>query len=357
MFLHWQPRTKKTGYGFSTFTKSLYEYCLTSMKSPQDIAPVILEKKDPFIVMANHLPTVKTVAQSIGTPLEEIDEDDSADEAKKKKQRNRAIEDSVWLLGTLQLLSTRAHETSNQIVASANALRQLYRIKQGPEETLKDYLARFEEYQDQVRLSKVQLVSFEEVPKGYKTEELDEIFLAIIFLQGADHVWYGSLRTTLANDLAMGLDKYPTSVSKAMHMLTTWKDKTKKSNVTSSSNQRSSMTSERCDSLTFAQVVSESIPGTDGSFFENVKCYNCNVMGHYAKSCPARESAIQGAHISCAHSHLLNREDLLLDNQSTVSIVNDLSLVKDLVKDPRGVRVYTNGGYMNADWKGVNYLF
>ena len=190
MFLHWQPRTKEQ---FSTFTKSLYEYCLMLMKSPQDIAPVILEKKDPFIVMANHLPTVKTVAQSIRTPLEEIDEDDSADEAKRKKQRNRAIKDSVnalvnteltefakrrtqlrsnmaqlwgiiigqctpalqehlkahseyneshndyncaWLLGTLQLLSTGAHETSNPIVASANALRQLYSIKQGPEETL-----------------------------------------------------------------------------------------------------------------------------------------------------------------------------------------------------------------------------
>ena len=406
-------KNERTGYGFSTFTKSLYEYCLTSMKSPQDIAPVILERKDPFVVMANHLPTVKTVAQSIGTPLEDIDEDDSADEAKKKKQRNRAIEDSVsalvnteltefakrrtqlrsnmaqlwgiiigqctpalqehlkahseyndshndyncvWLLGTLQLLSTGAHETSNPIVASANALRQLYRIKQGPEETLEDYLARFEEYQDQVRLSKVQLVSFEEVPKGYNAEELDENFLAILFLQGADHIRYGSLWTTLANDLSMGLDKYPTSVSKAMHMLTTWKDPTKKTNITSSSNQRSSATSERRDGLTFAQVVSEAIPGTDGSFFENVKCYNCNVMGHYAKSCPERESAIQGAHISCAHSHLLSKEDILLDNQSTVSIVNDLRLVKDLVKDPRGVRVFTNGGYIDADWKGVSTL-
>ena len=406
-------KNERTGYGFSTFTKSLYEYCLTSMKSPQDIAPVILEKKDPFIVMATHLPTAKTVAQSIGTPLEDINEGDSADEIKKKKQRNKAIEDNVnalvsteltefakrrtqlrsnmaqlwgiiigqctpalqehlkahseyneshndyncvWLLETLQLLSTGAHETSNPIVASANALRQLYRIKQNPEETLEDYLARFEEYQDQVRLSKVQLVAFEEVPKGYKAEELDENFLAIVFLQGADHIRYGALWTTLANDLAMGLDKYPTSVSKAMHMLTTWKDPNKKATATSNINQRNPTASERRDGLTFAQVVSEAIPGTDGSYFENVKCYNCNVMGHYAKSCPARESAIQGAHISCAHSHLLNKEDLLLDNQSTVSIVNDSSLVKDLVKDPRGVRIYTNGGYIDADWRGVSTI-
>jgi hypothetical protein len=406
-------KNERTGYGFSTFTKSLYEYCLTTMKSPQDIAPVILEKKDPFIMMATHLPTVRTVAQSIGTPLEELDEDDSAEETKRKKQRNRAIEDSVsalvnteltefakrrtqlrsnmaqlwgiiigqctpalqehlkahsgyndshndyncvWLLETLQLLSTGAHETSNPIVAAANALRQLHRIKQGSEESLEDYLARFEEYQDQVRLSKVQLVAFEEVPKGYKAEDLDENFLAIVFLQGADHIRYGALWTTLANDLAMGIDKYPTSVSKAMHMLTTWKDPNRKPGTTNSSTQKSQATSERRDGLTFAQVVSEAIPGTDGSFFENIKCYNCNTMGHYAKSCPARESAVQGAHISCAHSHLLNRKDLLLDNQSTVSIVNDPSLVKDLVRDPRGVRIYTNGGHIDADWRGVSTI-
>ena len=64
------------------------------------------------------------------------------------------------------------------------------------------------------------------------------------------------IKTTLANDLA-----------KAMHMLTTWKDLNKKPATPGNANQKNPATS-----LTFVQVVSEAIPGTNSSFFENVKC-------------------------------------------------------------------------------------
>ena len=125
--------------------------------------------------------------------------------------------------------------------------------------------------------------------------------------------------------MAAAVDKYPTDLAKAMHLLTTWKDPAKKQNSSQSNtgSQRAAPSGERRDGLTFAQVVSEIVPDTEGNTHPDVKCYNCKRMGHYANGCPSREAAVQGAHISCAHSHLLEPEDVLLDNQSTVSIVND----------------------------------
>ena len=84
-------RNERTGYGFSVFTKSLYEYCLTHMKSPQDVAPVILERKDPFVEMGKNLPSTRSVAESLGTPLLEILDDDSAKEVARKEKHNAAV--------------------------------------------------------------------------------------------------------------------------------------------------------------------------------------------------------------------------------------------------------------------------
>jgi len=411
-------KNERSGYGFATFTKSLYEYCLVNMKSPQDIAPVILERKDPFVEMGRTLPTLRSIAASVGTPITDINDDEPTEEQSRKKKENQTIEenikpllateisefskrrtllrsnmaqlwglvvgqctpalqehlisldeyeakhgeyDCVWLLQSLQQLAAGTHESTNVFVAASAALSQLLKIKQGTEETLEDYLARFKEYVDQVRLNKSKIFEFDTVPKHLVNEskkDLEERFLSIVFLRGADGNRYNSLWTTLENEMAAGVDKYPIDLAKSMHLLTTWKDPNKKqsSSQNGPGNQRPSPASERRDGLTFAQVVSETVPDNEGNLHPDVRCYNCNRMGHYATSCPSREAAIQGAHISCAHSHLLNRNDVLLDSQSTVSIVNNLALVRDLEMDSRGVRIYTNGGHIDADQKGCSTL-
>ena len=43
--------------------------------------------------------------------------------------------------------------------------------------------------------------------------------------------------------------------------------------------------------LTFTQTIAP-LPGTNGSTHANIKCFNCNSMGHYSGSCPCEEGGI-----------------------------------------------------------------
>ena len=267
--------------------------------------------------------------------------------------------DCVWLLETLQLLAAGTDAASNSFVSAYSALRQLHRLKQFPEETLEEYLARFEEYVDQVRLNKLKVFEFDETPADLSElteKEAEERFLAVVLLKGADPIRYKSLWTSLENDMSLSVDKYPTTISRAMNLLTTWKDPTMKKVGTGG--PRGGDGADRRDGVTFAQVARSggATPGTDGITHAEVKCYNCNWFGHYANSCPRRDSHVQGAHVTLAQSKLLQSGDLLLDNQSSISICCDKDFVADLKRDPRGVHVITNGGSINADFYGTSTI-
>jgi hypothetical protein len=239
-------KSERSGYGYASFIKSLYEYCLANLKSPQDLAPVLLHRKDPMQTMGSALPSLRSVATSFGMTLEDVDEDDASATRKTKERKNNEIKemiepilaaersefvkrknilesnmpklwgltigqctpalyehlksqegfeeshrkyDCVWLLETLQLLAAGTDAASNSFVSAYSALRQLHRLKQFPEETLEEYLARFEEYVDQVRLNRLKVFEFDETPADLSElteKEAEERFLAVVLLKGAD---------------------------------------------------------------------------------------------------------------------------------------------------------------------------
>ena len=392
------------GYGFSEFVKSVYQYVLTHTKHPEDIAPILLDREDPKVAMRKSMPTMGSVARSLDFEWYEQNdmEASSPKESARMKESNEDVReqlkgllatelsefskrrsnidgaaanlwgvitgqcsqqileqlkaqsdyeaksrafDCVWLLNTLQLLSAGTDQASNPFVLANEAQRLLHRIKQKQDESLEDYFSRFKECVDQVKLCKATVFLFTDVPtslEGVPEEELEERYLAVAFLRGADDQKYGPLWTGLANDMCMSNDRYPTTLSEAMHMLTTWKDPNKKIGLVG---QRSGA---RREGLSFAQIAG-AVAGTDGRTWPDTKCYNCNKQGHIANNCPSREVGIQGAHITMAHAALLNPGDILLDNCSSVSICRDRELVKDLKTDTRGIHVLTNGGSIDSD--------
>ena len=88
-------KSERTGYGYASFIKSLYEYCLANLKSPQDLAPVLLHRKDPMQTMGSSLPSLRSVATSFGMTLEDVDEDDVSATRKTKEKRNNEIKEMI----------------------------------------------------------------------------------------------------------------------------------------------------------------------------------------------------------------------------------------------------------------------
>ena len=123
------------------------------------------------------------------------------------------------------------------------------------------------------------------------------------------------------------------------------------------------------------------MPGTDGVTHALIKCYECNIFGHYKDRCPetTEHEAVQmlqvgnspdedDAHseyeeaepyvseftfLNCARPDiLLHQADaslipdswILLDSQSTVSVFNNRKLLRDIRQSPNTLRVHTNGG-------------
>ena len=74
----------------------------------------------------------------------------------------------------------------------------------------------------------------------------------------------------------------------------------------------------------------EIVPADNGMSHLTVKCFGCNLMGHYHGECPYKtETGIISAHLG----HLLTQDDtlfnipnacLLLDTCSTVSVTKNL---------------------------------
>ena len=88
-------KSERSGYGYASFIKSLYEYCLANLKSPQDLAPVLLQRKDPMQAIGSNLPSLRSVAATLGMAIEDADEDDSAAMRKAKERRNDEIKEKI----------------------------------------------------------------------------------------------------------------------------------------------------------------------------------------------------------------------------------------------------------------------
>ena len=111
-----------------------------------------------------------------------------------------------------------------------------------------------------------------------------------------------------------------------------------------------------------------------------IKCYNCNVMGHYASSCPlpqrTRADGTTTGVQMLQHTGICDEESeedntnfcfslqnnvreidtnwILLDSESTVSIFRNGRLLKNIreSENPKGLRVYGNGGSQDAHLVG-----
>jgi len=94
------------------------------------------------------------------------------------------------------------------------------------------------------------------------------------------------------------------------------------------------------DGYTFAQntVKNDPIAGTDGRLFEKTLCYNYQAYGHYAGNCnePNTKGTTLVYHgvvmtqMDKQKYSSINKESILLDTQSTVSVFNNMQYLTNI---------------------------
>ena len=143
--------------------------------------------------------------------------------------------------------------------------------------------------------------------------EATQWYLALAFLMGSDQSWFGRLLEKLENDFTTGNDNYPKTLTDAYNMLLEWKDnprllirmagnngisfatnmvQTNKEQNTETENIYPKEAEATHTNTTLGQWGQGCAPGCNGgkggcgNSCDNIQCFCCGAMGHYASQCP-----------------------------------------------------------------------
>ena len=296
----------------------------------------------------------------------------------------------VDLLANIKTVMFQFQTTKYTPHAIYDCKRRLYIQRQDKEMTVPDYYKMFKNNVDVVEHNGGTLGIEEGVVKMVLAEngltmsganegqmsnaqaKAREYSLACAFILGADKIRFGKLLEDLENSYTQGDDKYPKTMTDAYKLLVNWKQ-----------DPRNLMRAVRPGTTTgevaFVNVdddVSEmtgtalvTVAGRDGREHPNIRCYQCQRMGHYASSCPGGDdsSGVQLLMDGIANDdneftfHIRDPTAIpdswvLLDSQSTVNMFSNPNLLRNIRPANKCMNVRGNAGVsrtnMIGDFKG-----
>jgi hypothetical protein len=191
-------------------------------------------------------------------------------------------------------------------------------------------------------------------------------FLAMLMLSRANREKYGKLKRSMAKNYVTRTSKYPKSPEVVLRILSAytlppgWNRCLKQEGVVGDKG---------------AMFVQSD--GRDYSWKKNILCHNCGKKGHLKRECPNKKTnkggkqihanikdnpdkgenifvIIEGENIfvQARAKGVVNESFLLLDNQSTVNQIANLSLLKNIWKLSKPITVHCNARVTKMDLEG-----
>jgi hypothetical protein len=330
-----------------------------------------------------------------------------------------ADSDSLRLIKVIKGIAYKFESQKNIYLALDNAKCTFYLYHQGPEETNSNYMSKFKNTTEVIEhyggnIGEDKALVNEELKTILKATNQDTLSRAstqaieaatemarnkshaIAFLKRADKIRYGLLITELENQFTRGTDQYPTNITETYNLLVNYKKpiaareknqtRTPREDNRRGNNNDRNTNNTQTDELAFVQRATETPP------IDEVQCYNCQQMGHYASSCRlarvARQqdgvqllqcendeldeddeddessdddddeeinfSFHQQSTINITPAHMIDKNWILIDSESTVNIFSNGKFLRNIrhCGDEHGMRIHSNGGYQDTHMIG-----
>ena len=269
----------------------------------------------------------------------------------------------VWLLERAELISSGVDEKGNKYCTLLKALTAMCTIRQGQNESNDSFRKRVDSIVLTVNLigGEYYLYSLEissasnpTAPTVAEINEEHQKLKAMLMILRSDPIRYGNLQDSLFEGMCKGRDEFLTTVVQAYKLLQRisndiYQNEVKNKFKTTRKSIFSRKKPHGVGNVSFTQkdVTCTLVPGKDGKVHEVIQCHNCHNMGHYANQCTKKKKVTLAQFTLTQNKlELINRDWVLLDTCSTVSVFCNSNLVHDIQQcDPgTGLTVVTNGG-------------
>ena len=195
----------------------------------------------------------------------------------------------------------------------------------------------------------------EECEKAVKMETM-----MALLLHGVNKVRYGGLKSTLAQNMAIGRNLYPRTTKEMLNIINTYSQmmRYKKEGKPQGNDDVQ-------NEVVFAQSVRTSYERRD---LKDITCYHCGENGHYAKECEKWKSEQMHTNVAGSsddesgevvhifHQHILgvlSNTWLLLNIQSTVDQFINSKHMQNIKRVGWKVDVYYNAGKTSTNMQGM----
>ena len=356
---------------FSIFIDKMRNHVLTSFEHGKDIVLILESLKDPKPDLDNTEPKELTEAERKSEVKRWMKQEEvklhikriKALESNKEKlyaliwgQCSHALQevlkgdkffyikdheyDCIWLLEKVKLASAGVNSKMNKHYTLLQALTSFCTIKQGVNESNDSFRKRVDAASLTLTLvggehflcSPELIVTADPLkPTDQKINHEIEKVKSMVMVLRSDAMRYNTLHDSLMDGVYKGRDEFPTTVTGAYELLQ--HTSTDITGIERKKLGRFRFRRNNQKNFTFAQTSSANpVAGRDDKVYSHVNCHNCNEPGHYSNQCPKAKKNVTFVQFSLTQKklELINKNWILLDTCSTVSVFCNASLVNNI---------------------------